>query len=161
LKLVKAGKSIRYWKMRKSSLKNNITSLHLQNLATNLGVEEEGTLCIADVDKRLTKARKDLKLVQKNAAATRDTHLEELARSRTEGKSGDIAMAIKNIKHCEELKQAFQTMKPITKGITGGVVSKILIPNPEGLSSSAIYPEVIQHLELENTAPYITIDDQD
>eukprot|EP00957_Ditylum_brightwellii_P073235 5567160-Ditylum_brightwellii.AAC.1 len=52
-------------------------------------------------------------------------------------------------------------MKPITKGITGGVVSEILIPNPEGLSSSVIYPEVIQHLELEYAAPYITLDDQD
>eukprot|EP00957_Ditylum_brightwellii_P053841 4079097-Ditylum_brightwellii.AAC.1 len=62
LKLVKAGKLVRYWKMRKSSLKNNKTCSHLQNLATSLGMEEDGTLGLADIDKRLTKARKDLKL---------------------------------------------------------------------------------------------------
>eukprot|EP00957_Ditylum_brightwellii_P098416 7498245-Ditylum_brightwellii.AAC.1 len=106
--------------MRKSSLKNDINYMHLQNLSISLGVEEEGNLSIAEIDKRLTMARKDLKLVQKNAAAARHTHLEEMARSRIKNLLGDIAAAIKNIKYCEDLKEAFQTMKPITKGITGG-----------------------------------------
>eukprot|EP00957_Ditylum_brightwellii_P086899 6613733-Ditylum_brightwellii.AAC.1 len=52
-------------------------------------------------------------------------------------------------------------MKPITKGITGGVVNELLIPNPEILSSSAIYPEVLHLLNLEHTILYVTLDDQD
>eukprot|EP00957_Ditylum_brightwellii_P194537 14817640-Ditylum_brightwellii.AAC.1 len=107
--------------MRKSLIRNDRNYYHLQNLASSLGVEEEVDLGIAEIDKKLTAARKDLKLVQKNAAAVRDTHLEELARSRLKDSLGDIAAAIKNIRHCKESKQAFHTTKPITKGITGGV----------------------------------------
>eukprot|EP00957_Ditylum_brightwellii_P112917 8610202-Ditylum_brightwellii.AAC.1 len=99
-------------------------------LATFLDVEDDASLPMYEIDKRLTEARKALKVVQENAMAARDTHLEELARHRMSTNSGDIAAAIKNIKHCEELKQAFQNIKPIKKGRTGGMVNKLLVPNP-------------------------------
>eukprot|EP00957_Ditylum_brightwellii_P135742 10351370-Ditylum_brightwellii.AAC.1 len=51
LKLVRAGKLVQYLKMRKSSLKNDINYMHLQNLSISLGVEEEGNLSIAEIDK--------------------------------------------------------------------------------------------------------------
>eukprot|EP00957_Ditylum_brightwellii_P171742 13074405-Ditylum_brightwellii.AAC.1 len=41
----------------------------------------------------------------------------------------------------EEMKQAFQQMKPITKGVTGGVVRELLVPNPDALSCPATYDE--------------------
>eukprot|EP00957_Ditylum_brightwellii_P092097 7012599-Ditylum_brightwellii.AAC.1 len=47
------------------------------------------------------------------------------------------------------------------KGITGVVVNKLLIPNPETLSSSAIYPEVLHLLNFEHAIPYVTLDNQD
>eukprot|EP00957_Ditylum_brightwellii_P193186 14710093-Ditylum_brightwellii.AAC.2 len=87
------------------------------------------------IGQHLTEARKALKLVQKNAAAARDTHLEELAQHCLKHNNGDMAATIKNIQHYEELKQAFRNMKPITKGISGGVVNTLLVPNPEILSS--------------------------
>eukprot|EP00957_Ditylum_brightwellii_P050682 3842367-Ditylum_brightwellii.AAC.1 len=72
-----------------------------------------------------------------------------------------MAVTIKNIQHCEEVKQAFRNMKPITKGISGGVVDKLLVPNPEILSSSAIYSDVLATLDFVHAQPYITLDDQD
>eukprot|EP00957_Ditylum_brightwellii_P142885 10887455-Ditylum_brightwellii.AAC.1 len=75
--------------------------------------------------------------------------------------NGDIAAIIRNIKHCEELKQAFSHMKPITKGMTGGGVSEVHIPNPEPISSPAIYDTVINYLAFEHGEPYKGLDDQD
>eukprot|EP00957_Ditylum_brightwellii_P022060 1664097-Ditylum_brightwellii.AAC.1 len=51
-------------------------------------------------------------------------------------------------------------MKPITKGITRGVVNKVLVPNPEQLLSPAVYLEVLATLDFGQTHPYITLDDQ-
>eukprot|EP00957_Ditylum_brightwellii_P116972 8922101-Ditylum_brightwellii.AAC.1 len=82
-----------------------------------------------------------LKLVQKNAAVARDTHLEDMAKRQLKDGKGDLAAVIQNIQYCEEMKQAFQQMKPIIKGITGGAVSELLAPNPEALTSLAIYDE--------------------
>eukprot|EP00957_Ditylum_brightwellii_P179333 13661725-Ditylum_brightwellii.AAC.1 len=41
------------------------------------------------------------------------------------------------------MKQAFQQMKLITKRMAGGVVSKLVVPNPEALTSPAMYNEVL------------------
>eukprot|EP00957_Ditylum_brightwellii_P038387 2902009-Ditylum_brightwellii.AAC.1 len=70
-----------------------------------------------------------------------------MARSRLKGSKGDLAAVIQNIKHFEEMKHAFQQMTPVTKGITGGVVSKLLVPNPELLSSPAMHDEVLDSLQ--------------
>eukprot|EP00957_Ditylum_brightwellii_P059336 4504509-Ditylum_brightwellii.AAC.1 len=61
-------------------------------------------------------------------------------------RKGDLAAVIQNIKRCKEMKQAFQQMKPITKGFTGGVVSKLIVPNPEALTSPATYKEILDTL---------------
>eukprot|EP00957_Ditylum_brightwellii_P052216 3959380-Ditylum_brightwellii.AAC.1 len=116
---------------------------------------------MSEIDKRLIEARKALKLVQENAAAARETYLEELARHQMKHRSGDLAVVIKNIKHCEEPKQAFQSMKPITKGITGGVVNELIVPNPEIFMSPAMYTDVITMLKFEHAVPYLMLDDQD
>eukprot|EP00957_Ditylum_brightwellii_P127432 9717578-Ditylum_brightwellii.AAC.1 len=96
-----------------------------------LEAEDHESLTMSEIDQRLTEARKALELVQKNTAAARDTHLEELAQHQFKHSSGDLAAVFKNIKLCKELKQAFQSMKPITKGITGGVVNKLPVPNSQ------------------------------
>eukprot|EP00957_Ditylum_brightwellii_P063170 4795211-Ditylum_brightwellii.AAC.1 len=64
---------------------------------------------------------------------------------------GDLAAVIKNIKHCKEMKLSFKQMKPITKGVTGGVVSKIHVLNPALISSPAVYDSVIHSLAFEKT----------
>eukprot|EP00957_Ditylum_brightwellii_P064954 4927583-Ditylum_brightwellii.AAC.1 len=100
------------------------------HLVKPLEIDDDPSLTLSDVDKKLTAARKELKAVQQNAAVTRDTHLEEIAKKRLKDRKGDLAAVIQNIKHCEEMKQAFQQMKPITKGMPGSVVSKLIMPNP-------------------------------
>eukprot|EP00957_Ditylum_brightwellii_P159212 12117916-Ditylum_brightwellii.AAC.1 len=52
-------------------------------------------------------------------------------------------------------------MKPITKGITGGVVKELIVPNPEMVMTLAMYPEVITTMAFEHTVPYLIMDDQD
>eukprot|EP00957_Ditylum_brightwellii_P026082 1971919-Ditylum_brightwellii.AAC.1 len=52
---------------------------HLHTLSTLLDIEDDASLTMSEIDQQLTETRKALKLVQKNAAAARDTHLEELA----------------------------------------------------------------------------------
>eukprot|EP00957_Ditylum_brightwellii_P007561 572162-Ditylum_brightwellii.AAC.1 len=59
------------------------------------------------------------------------------------------------------MKHAFQQMKPITKGVIGGVVSKLLVPNPEVLSSPAMYDEMWDSLQLQHAQPFAVLDDQD
>eukprot|EP00957_Ditylum_brightwellii_P016604 1248190-Ditylum_brightwellii.AAC.1 len=54
-----------------------------------------------------------------------------MAKCRLKDGKGDLAAVIQNIKHCEEMKQAFQQMKLITKGITGGVDSKLLFQHAQ------------------------------
>eukprot|EP00957_Ditylum_brightwellii_P205899 15345912-Ditylum_brightwellii.AAC.1 len=161
LKLVRAGKLVRYWKVRKLSVKNKTKHEHLHMLAAFLEVEDDDSLPMSEIDKKLTEARKALKVVQENAAAARDTHLEELSRQRMTHNSGNLAMVIKNMKHCEELKQAFQSMKYITKGITGGVVKELIVPNPEMITTPAMYQEVIVTMVFEHAEPFLIMDDQD
>eukprot|EP00957_Ditylum_brightwellii_P078315 5954794-Ditylum_brightwellii.AAC.1 len=59
------------------------------------------------------------------------------------------------------MKQAFQQMKPITKGITGGAVSKLLVSNPVALASSAMYNEVFESLQFQHAQPFKVLNDQD
>eukprot|EP00957_Ditylum_brightwellii_P171030 13019782-Ditylum_brightwellii.AAC.1 len=80
IKLVQAGKSVRYWKTCRSSLRNRMDFDHMFHLAKALDINDDPSLTLPEVDKRLTEARKTLKLVQCNAAAFRDTHLEEMAK---------------------------------------------------------------------------------
>eukprot|EP00957_Ditylum_brightwellii_P016778 1262689-Ditylum_brightwellii.AAC.1 len=77
-----------------------------------------------------------------------------------EGK-GDLAAVIQNIQQCEEMTQVFQQMKPITKGIMGGVVSEFLVPNPEALTSLAMYDEVLDTLQFQHAQPFKVLNDQD
>eukprot|EP00957_Ditylum_brightwellii_P003341 252903-Ditylum_brightwellii.AAC.1 len=53
--------------------------------------------------------------------------------------SVDISAIVKNLRHREEVKRAFEQIKPITKGETGGTVSYIEVQHP--ISSPALYPE--------------------
>eukprot|EP00957_Ditylum_brightwellii_P063202 4797513-Ditylum_brightwellii.AAC.1 len=137
LKLVCVGKTARYWKTRKSSLHNNTDFSHMFHLAKPLEIDDDPSLILSDVNKKLSAARKELKAVHQNAAATRNTYLEEMAKKRIKDRKGDLAAVIQNVKHCEEMKHAFQQMKPITKGMTGSVVSKLIVPNLKALTSPA------------------------
>eukprot|EP00957_Ditylum_brightwellii_P070203 5333222-Ditylum_brightwellii.AAC.1 len=85
---------------------------------------------MADTDFNLMKARKNLKMLQKNAAAARDTHRKEMVALGLKNSNRDLAAVVTNIKHCEEMKMAFKQMKPITNETTGEVVREIhvLIP---------------------------------
>eukprot|EP00957_Ditylum_brightwellii_P184443 14048483-Ditylum_brightwellii.AAC.1 len=74
---------------------------------------------------------------------------------------GDLAVVIKNIKHCKEMKLSFKQMKPITKGVTGEVVSKIHVLNPTSILSPAVYNSVIHSLAFEKLETYTVLDDQD
>eukprot|EP00957_Ditylum_brightwellii_P127881 9752237-Ditylum_brightwellii.AAC.1 len=147
--------------MRKSTLCNIKEYEHLHALSTLLDIENDASPIMSEIDQRLTEARKTLKLVHKNAAVARDTHLEELAQHHFKQNNGYMAATIKHIQHCKELKQAFRNMTPIMKGITGGVVNELLIPNQERLSPPAVYPEVLTTLNFGHAHPYITLDDQD
>eukprot|EP00957_Ditylum_brightwellii_P016020 1207259-Ditylum_brightwellii.AAC.1 len=91
IKLVQTGKRVRYWKTCRSSLWNRMESDHMFHLAKALDIEDDPSLTLPDVDKRLTEARKKLKLVQSNAAAFLDTHLEEMAKWRLKDGKGDLA----------------------------------------------------------------------
>eukprot|EP00957_Ditylum_brightwellii_P201201 15324539-Ditylum_brightwellii.AAC.5 len=116
-------------------------------LAELLEIKDDPSITLFKIDRYLTAARKALKLIEKNVAATRDTHLEELAKHWLKDGKGYLVAVIQNTQHCTEMKQAFQQMKPITKGITGGVVSELLIPNPEALTSPAMYDDVLEALQ--------------
>eukprot|EP00957_Ditylum_brightwellii_P005797 441966-Ditylum_brightwellii.AAC.1 len=74
---------------------------------------------------------------------------------------GDLAPVIQNIQHCEEMKQVFQQIKPITKGITGIVISELQVPNPETLTSLAMYDEVFDTPQFQHARPFKVLDDQD
>eukprot|EP00957_Ditylum_brightwellii_P022825 1721899-Ditylum_brightwellii.AAC.1 len=84
-----------------------------------------------------------------------------MMRIRLKDGKGDLVAVIQNIKHCDEMKQAFQQMKPITKGIMGGTASELLVPNPEALSSSAMYNEVLESLQFQHAQPFKVLNDQD
>eukprot|EP00957_Ditylum_brightwellii_P129317 9865187-Ditylum_brightwellii.AAC.2 len=84
-----------------------------------------------------------------------------MAKRQQKNRKGDLAAVIQNIKHCEEMKQVFQQMKPITKGIMVGVVSEFFMPNPEALISSAMYDEVLDSLKFQHEQPFKVLDDQD
>eukprot|EP00957_Ditylum_brightwellii_P038442 2905972-Ditylum_brightwellii.AAC.3 len=86
-----------------------------------------------------------------------DSELKGLAIMRlTDGKGG-LAVVIKNIKHCEDMKPAFKQMKPITKGITGGAVNTILVPNPERISCTGMYSNVNCSLKFKCAETFIPI----
>eukprot|EP00957_Ditylum_brightwellii_P194822 14840588-Ditylum_brightwellii.AAC.1 len=59
------------------------------------------------------------------------------------------------------MKLSFKQMKPITKGVTGGVVSEIHVLNPTLISSLAVYDSAIHSLAFENAETYTVLDDQD
>eukprot|EP00957_Ditylum_brightwellii_P133682 10192337-Ditylum_brightwellii.AAC.1 len=84
-----------------------------------------------------------------------------MVKRRLKDGKGNLAAVIQNIKHFKEMKQAFQQMKPITKGMTGGVVSELIVPNPEALSSPAMYDEVLDTLQFQHAQPFKVLDDQD
>eukprot|EP00957_Ditylum_brightwellii_P022790 1718633-Ditylum_brightwellii.AAC.1 len=131
------------------------------HFAKPLKIEDDPSFTLSDVDKKLTAARNELITVQKNAAATRDTHLEEITKRCLKDGKGDMAAVIQNIKHCKEIKKVFQQMKLITKGMTGDVVSELIVPNPEALSSPAMYDEVLDTLHFQHAQPFKVLDDQD
>eukprot|EP00957_Ditylum_brightwellii_P032203 2441527-Ditylum_brightwellii.AAC.1 len=106
---------VQYWKLQKYGLTNKQEFTHLLILAKVLEIEDDVNFTVDDLNKKIMAARKQLKPIQNNAAAARDTHLEEFAQCRLKNNKGDLAAAIKNIQHCEELKLAFAQMKPITK----------------------------------------------
>eukprot|EP00957_Ditylum_brightwellii_P055772 4226525-Ditylum_brightwellii.AAC.1 len=107
LKLVKAGKLVRYWKLWKSSIRNKLDFAHIQQLATLLEIEDIPFLSPVEIAKNLTAAQKALRVVQQNEASIQDTHLEEMAKARLKNSKGDLTAVIKNIKHCEEMKLSF------------------------------------------------------
>eukprot|EP00957_Ditylum_brightwellii_P053253 4037967-Ditylum_brightwellii.AAC.1 len=71
---------MRYWKTRRPSLQNGMDFNHMFHLAKALDINDDPSLTLPELDKWLTEARKTLKLVQRNAAAFQDTHLEEMAK---------------------------------------------------------------------------------
>eukprot|EP00957_Ditylum_brightwellii_P072027 5474615-Ditylum_brightwellii.AAC.1 len=148
IKLIQAGKLVSCWKMRKLEIRNRQDFAHLQQLAQVLEIDDSPTLQLSDIDRNLTVACKALKKVQQNAATIRDSHLEEMAKVCMKHSNDNLAAAIKNIKHCEEIKLSFHQMKHITKGVTDGVVKELLI-------------KVMSHLDFEHATPYISLDDQD
>eukprot|EP00957_Ditylum_brightwellii_P170874 13005711-Ditylum_brightwellii.AAC.1 len=77
--------------MRKSSLRNKVDLDQLIHLAKLLEVEDDPTTTLEMVDRKLTEAKKQLKTVQDNAVAMRDTHLEEMAKMRLKNLDGDLA----------------------------------------------------------------------
>eukprot|EP00957_Ditylum_brightwellii_P059422 4511555-Ditylum_brightwellii.AAC.1 len=55
-KLVKSGKLVQYWKMRQSSLRNQIDFNQLQYLTRLLKVEDNAKLTLSAIDRKLTAA---------------------------------------------------------------------------------------------------------
>eukprot|EP00957_Ditylum_brightwellii_P209856 15363557-Ditylum_brightwellii.AAC.1 len=159
LQLIRAGREVQYWKMCRSSLKNRVDFEYLATLAKVLEMEEDTNLTLDKINGKLTHTRKNLKTIQKNAAAVQDTHLEEMAQMQLKKRKGNLAAIIKNIKHCEELKLVFQQMKLITKGKTGGTVQVILVLNPKLLCSFTMYVEVLGSLKFQHEGPYMVMDD--
>eukprot|EP00957_Ditylum_brightwellii_P153213 11661213-Ditylum_brightwellii.AAC.1 len=84
-----------------------------------------------------------------------------MVKRRLKDRKGDLAAVIKNIKHCEEMKQDLKQMKPITKGISGRVVKELLVPNSDALSCPATYDEVLESLQFKHAQPLAVLDDQD
>eukprot|EP00957_Ditylum_brightwellii_P194512 14815763-Ditylum_brightwellii.AAC.1 len=64
---------------------------HMLHLAKALDIDDDPSLTSPEVDKRLTEARKTLKLVQRNAVAFGDTHLEEMAKRWLKDGKRDLA----------------------------------------------------------------------
>eukprot|EP00957_Ditylum_brightwellii_P160845 12246074-Ditylum_brightwellii.AAC.1 len=62
IKLVKAGKLVWYWKMRKSLIWNKTEFTHLHMIAKKTEVEDDASLTLSDIDKKLTEAQKALRL---------------------------------------------------------------------------------------------------
>eukprot|EP00957_Ditylum_brightwellii_P012681 958814-Ditylum_brightwellii.AAC.1 len=86
-------------------MNNRELSAHLCALGQALQIPY-AHLPLTDISSKLTKARKTLNKVQMNAAVIRDKYLEELAQLNITGNQTDTATIIKNIRHCEEIKQS-------------------------------------------------------
>eukprot|EP00957_Ditylum_brightwellii_P110579 8434338-Ditylum_brightwellii.AAC.1 len=82
---------MRYWKTCRSSLRNGMNFDHMFHLAKALDIDDDPSLTLPEVDIQLTEARRTLKLVQRNAAAFRDTHLEEMAKRQLKDRKGNLA----------------------------------------------------------------------
>eukprot|EP00957_Ditylum_brightwellii_P182176 13879655-Ditylum_brightwellii.AAC.1 len=132
--------------MRRSNQMNNCPAdAYLTKLGTDLGIQ----LCpltTAAISSQLTKARSSLKTAQSNAAQLCDDYLEEMVTQMTAESNIDIATIIKNIRHCEEIKQSFKLLRPISKGNQGGAVSTILVPEESGWVSIEDDDEVMWRL---------------
>jgi hypothetical protein len=158
IKLVQAARQVRYWKTRQSDkLNDRNPSPYLLQLGTDLNIAHD-KLSLPSISKRLTKARKNLSQVQKNAADIRDEMLEEMALQQTTNNNSEVATIIKNIRHREEVKTSFRIMKPIAKGSTGGTVSYIKEPIP--ITSPSIYPASFTALGYEPAYQAVYNDDE-
>ena len=73
--------------------------------------------------------------------------LEERARLSRTSTETDIETIIKNIRHREEVKNAFKLIRPITKGTQAGSVNTLLVPAP--VITSGAYDKVAEGLRFE------------
>eukprot|EP00957_Ditylum_brightwellii_P076817 5839138-Ditylum_brightwellii.AAC.1 len=92
-----------------------------ETIRTELDIEDNTNDDINKITAKLAAARKELKKIQKNAAAIRDKHLTQLAATLLPKRKDNIEAIIKNMKNCEEIRLEFQQVFLITKGNTRGV----------------------------------------
>eukprot|EP00957_Ditylum_brightwellii_P132473 10102224-Ditylum_brightwellii.AAC.1 len=111
----------------------------------------------AKISSNLTKARRNLKYAQQNAAQLCSEYLEEMATLLTNQQNTDISTVVKNIRHREEFRHSFQLLRPISKGTQGGAVLSILVPAE--LQSLLLYDDVLSSLHF--ASKWISVEDED
>ena len=157
LKLVEAARRVRYWKTHKSDyLNKSNASPQLLSLGHSLYIEWE-SMSLPTICSRLTTARKTLHKAQQNAATLRNNYLEKMAQMQAKNNNTDIATIIKNIRHCEEVKNSFRILRSISKGQQGGEVSHILVR--DNLANTSMYDEVSTGLGFQPA--WVPMDDND
>jgi hypothetical protein len=108
--------------------------------------------------KNLHEAQKVLKTAQESAACLRNEFLEELAQLYITNKNTKAASIIKNIRHREEVRSSFASLRYATKGKQAGSVSTVKVPLPTN-PIQAMYDKTVKCLKFEHT--WKEIDDSD
>eukprot|EP00957_Ditylum_brightwellii_P062561 4747755-Ditylum_brightwellii.AAC.1 len=120
VKLVNATRKVRYWKQCRLCLINGqVEEDNLIQFGASLNISSE-QLQLPQVMKNLHEARKVLKTAQENAACLHNKFLKELAQLYITNKNANVASIIKNIRHREEVRSSFASLRYAAKGKQAG-----------------------------------------
>eukprot|EP00957_Ditylum_brightwellii_P158437 12059118-Ditylum_brightwellii.AAC.1 len=111
-----AAHAARYWKTQMSNtLNKRDDDNRIKELGTTLNIPYE-VLDTNDIANKLSQARKNLRTAQGKVACLHDEFLEEMVQLYTTSGNTNLTSIIKNVKHREEVRTAFASLRYTAKG---------------------------------------------